>query len=295
MGITLKFFIAYPILFDCNLRCSYCFHHERFYSNYTKHQSFSIDQYKIFRDTHLLPAEDLLVHFHGGEPFIDTNINTICTVIRCTEKERFDFLTNGLQKRENYKRLLPYKNRINRVGFTFHRKMIGHIPDLVKRYEDNLMFLHDNGIPVYAKELLMHSDKEAIKENKRRWKSLGIPFKIQDFKGYDRGKDFLEAKEYDEEDWYLIDFEYKKCSSECTCMRGYRTVIIGGHTLGGNVFACFEDMKIIGNIARNEFNPNFIVKRAKDGIEVRGVPAVYYFDKVHREKGTYKPKGCGND
>lgn len=290
-----KFYIAYPVSFDCNLRCSYCFHHERFYSNYTKHQSFTIDQYKTFRNTHLLPAEEILIHFHGGEPFIDTNTNTICTFIRCTEIERFDFLTNGLQKQENYARILPYKDRIHRVGFTFHRKMISHIPDLVKRYEENVMFLHKNGVPVYVKELLVHSDRELIKENKRKWKALGIPFKIQDFKGYDRGKDLHEMKEYDAEDWYLVDFDYKKCNDTCTCMRGYKTILIGGHTLGGKVLACFEDMKIVGDIAKNEFNPNYEVRRVKDGVEVRGVPPVYYYDKVFREKGTYKPKGCGND
>jgi len=290
-----KYFLAYPVSFDCNLRCSYCFHHERFYSNYTKHQSFSLKQYKLFRDTHLLPAEEILMHFHGGEPFIDTNINTICTVIRSTSIERFDFLTNGLQSQENYARILPYKDRIHRVGFTFHRKMMGHIPSLVKLYEDNVHFLHDNGIPVYVKELLTHSDKDVIKEYKRKWKTLGIPFKIQDFKGYDRGKDFQEIKEYDDEDWYLVDFEYKKCNDFCTCTRGYKTILIGGHTLGGNVFACFEDMKIVGNIQRNEFNPNFTVKRTNNGVEVIGVPAVYYHDKVFREKGIYKPKGCGND
>ena len=290
-----KYYIAWPILFDCNLRCSYCFHHERFYSNYTKHQSFTIEQYKTFRDTHLVNAEDIIMHFHGGEPFLDTNINTICTVIRMTGKERFDFLTNGLQSKKNYARIIPYKNRIHRVGFTFHRRMMGHIPNLVKIYEENVLFLHENGIPVYVKELLFHGDKEIIKENKRKWKALGIPFKIQDFKGYDRGKDFLEIKDYDEEDWFLVDFEYKKCNDTCTCLRGYKTVLIGGHTLGGKVFACFEDMKIVGSIQDNEFNPNYVVKRVKNGIEVRGVPAIYYHDKVFREKGTYKPKGCGND
>ena len=290
-----KIFCAYPILFDCNLRCSYCFHHERFYSNYTKHQSFTIDQYKLFRDTHLLPADDLLIHFHGGEPFINTNINIICTVIRSTTQERFDLLTNGLQSRENYARIIPYKNRLHRIGFTFHRKMIGHIPGLVKHYEENVLFLHNAGVPVYVKELLFHDDREVIVEYKRKWKALGIPFKIQDFKGFDRGKDCLELKNYDDTDWYLVDFEYKKCNDYCTCLRGYKTVLIGGHTLGGNVLACFEDMKIVGNIARNEFNPNYNVIRGTKGMEVIGVPAVYYHDKVIREKGIYKSKGCGNE
>jgi hypothetical protein len=282
-----KWYIAYPILFDCNLRCSYCFHHERFYSNYTKHQSFTIDQYKKFRDTHLLPAEDILVNFHGGEPFLDTNINTICTFMRCAKIERFDLLTNGLQSRENYERLIPFKDRINRIGFTFHRRMIGNIPDLVKKYEENLLYLHEQGIPVYVKELLFHEDREVIKENKKKWKALGIPFKIQDFKGFDRGKDFQEIKNYDDEDWYLVDFEYKKCGDTCTCFKGYRNILIGGHTLGGKVFACFEDMKIIGDIPKNEFNSNYVIKRTRKGIEVQGVPSLYYYDKVFREKGVY--------
>src|SRR4030042_443622 len=158
-----KYFVAWPISFDCNLRCSYCFHHERFFSNYTKHQGFTIDQYKIFRATHLMPtAEEILMHFHGGEPFITSNISTICTVIRSTSLERFDFLTNGLQSQENYARILPFKNRIHRVGFTFHRKMIGHIPDLVKQYEENVLYLHEQGIPVYVKELLFHGDRDAV-------------------------------------------------------------------------------------------------------------------------------------
>lgn len=209
--------------------------------------------------------------------------------------ERFDLLTNGLQKRENYARIIPFKDRIHRIGFTFHRKMMGHIQDLVKLYEENLLFLHENGVPVYVKELLFHEDQEVIKENKRKWKALGIPFKVQDFKGYDRGKNFKEVKEYDILDICLIDFEYRKCSEECTCVRGYKNILIGGHTLGGNVIACFEDMKIVGKIQTNEFNPNYRIIRKGEGMSVEGVPAVYYYDKVIREKGIYKPKGCGND
>lgn len=241
-------------------------------------------------------AEEILMHFHGGEPFINANINTICTVIRSTKIERFDFLTNGLQSRENYSKILPFKDRIHRVGFTFHRRMIGHIPELVKQYEENVLYLHEQGIPVYVKELLFHGDRDAVKTYKKKWKALGISFKIQDFKGYDRGKDFKELSQYDAEDWYLVDFEYKKFSEECTCYRGYKNVLIGGHTLGGKVFACFEDMKIVGDIVKNEFNPNYKIKpTGNGGMEVQGVPAVYYSDKVAREKGLYKPKGCGND
>jgi hypothetical protein len=240
-------------------------------------------------------AEDIRMHFHGGEPFMDTNINTICTVIRSTSLEHFDFLTNGLQKRENYARILPYKDRIHRVGFTFHRRMIGHIPELVKKYEDNVLYLHENGINVYVKELLFPGERKIVRDHKRIWKVRGIDFKVQDFKGYDRGKDNTEARTYDIEDWNFVDFEYKKFGDLCTCCKGYKTILIGGHTLGGKILACFEDMKIVGDIAKNEYNPDYRVIAKDDGMEVQGVPPVYYYDKVVREKGIYKPKGCGSD
>lgn len=295
--INMKWFIAYPILFDCNLRCSYCFHYERFVSNYYKLPSFTIDQYKKFRDTHLLPAEDLLVHFHGGEPFIDTNTNIISTLMKNMELERFEFLTNGLQKIENYKKVIPYKDKIYRIGFTYHRKMIEHISELNKKFEENILFLHKQGIPVYVKELLFVEDREKIKEHKRKWRDLGIPFKIQDFKGYDRGKDCSELKKYTPEDWLLIDFEYKKFSRYCSCKKGYKNVLIGGHTLSGLIFGCFEDMKIVGNIIKNEFNSNYdVLLKAPNGVEVINNPPIYYKEEVFREKGIYKSKiGCGND
>ena len=297
----MKYYVAYPISFDCNLRCSYCFHHERFYSNYTQHQGFTIKDYIRFRNTHFVNAEEILVHFHGGEPFLNTNINTICTVIRSLKVEKFDLLTNGLQDRSNYERIIPFRDRIQRIGFTFHRQMIAHVPSLVKQYEDNVMFLHEHGIPVYVKELLFPDQRDIIKESKRKWKELGIPFNVQDFKGFDRGKDRKEFKKYDALDILLIDSEYKKGGGYCTCKKGYKTVLIGGHTLGGKVFACFEDMVIVGDIKKNEFNPNYRVKTNQKAdssgsfVEVIGVPKVYYYDKVFREKGVYRPKGCGSD
>lgn len=292
----MKWYVALPILFDCNLRCSYCFHHERFYSNYTKYRNFTIPQYIRFRDTHLKNPEEILIHFHGGEPFIDTNINTICTFIRCTKIERFDILTNGLQERSNYDRIIPFKDRIDRIGFTFHRKMIAHIPDLVKRYEDKVLYLHDKGLPVYVKELLFSELREDIKKYKRKWKELGIPFNVQDFKGYDRGMDKTEFNKYDAEDLSLISSEYKKGGSYCTCKKGYKTVLIGGHTIGGKIFGCFQDMRIVGDIGKNEFNPNYKVKvRREGGVDVVDVPPNYYVEEEFWEKGIYKPKGCGSD
>lgn len=179
--------------------------------------------------------------------------------------------------------------------------MIAHIPSLVKMYEDNVLFLHEQGFPVYVKELLLTCYREDIQKYKRKWRDLGVPFNIQDFKGFDRGKDSKEFKAYNALDLLSIDSEYKKGGTYCTCKKGYKTILIGGHTLGGKVFGCFEDMVIVGDIKKNEYNPNYRVKMLSEpdalgsNVEVVGVPKEYYYDKVFREKGVYRPKGCGND
>ena len=123
----MKYYIQYPILFDCNLRCHYCFHHECFVTNYMAKPQFTVRDYVRFRDTHLKNAEDIVVHFHGGEPFLYTNINIILSFLRQAKVERIDLLTNGIQKRENYEKILQFKDRIDRIGFTYHRKIIGKI------------------------------------------------------------------------------------------------------------------------------------------------------------------------
>lgn len=287
-----RYYVAYPIPFDCNLRCSYCFHHERFVSNYTKPPGFTVKQYITWRETHLKDASDILVHFHGGEPFLSTSINIILGFLRQSKVERVDLLTNGLQDPEDYLKILEFRDRVHRIGFTFHRKMIAHIPYLVKQYEDNVMLLHKEGLPVYVKELMMVDEREAIKEYKKKWKDLGVPFKVQDFKGSNRGRDFSEAHRYTAEDLFLIDPEYRKAGTFCSCVRGYKNILICGHTMGGSIIACFEDQRIVGSIQENTWNPDFRVRinRKKGTMEVEGVPPVYY---GHREKGVFNPKEYG--
>ena len=289
-----KIFVAYPISYDCNLRCSYCFHQERFETNFTYKRRFTIPDYVRFRDIHLKNPEDIIVHFHGGEPFTDMNTNTICTFMRMTEIERADLLTNGLQKLENYKKILPFKDRINRIGLTFHRKMIAHIPKLVKKYEEVVMFLYEHGVPVYVKELLFTELRDEIREHKRYWTSKGVDFKVQDFKGCDRGRSGEEFGRYEAADYLLIDSEYKHGGEYCSCYKGYKNVLIRGGWNDGDVLACFEDPKIVGNIQRNEYLPDYRIY--KDGelgrINVIGVPENY---KGTWERDMYKPKQCGSN
>lgn len=291
----MKYYIAYPILYDCNLRCSYCFHHERFITNYTHKPQFKIKDYILFRDTHLMKdAEDIIVHFHGGEPFIDTNINIICSFMKQAKVERIDMLTNGIQKFSNYIKVIKYKNRIDRIGFTYHRRMIDNIRYLKEIFEENVIKMHELGIPVYVKELLFTDLREEIKASKRYWESKGIKFLIQDFKGDDRGKDFSEHTQYNPLDILLIDPEYRHTGEYCSCRKGYRNVLIGGHSNSGDIIACFEDMKIVGNIQRNEYNPNYkiFIDRVECRIDVQGVPPVY---KGTWDRGLYKSKQCGKD
>jgi pyruvate-formate lyase-activating enzyme len=290
----MKYLVCYPILYDCNLRCNYCFHHERFVTNYTHRQQFTIPQYLKFRDTHLVNPEDIIVHFHGGEPFLDTNINIIRAFLRSAKIERADLLTNGIQDRANLDKILEFKDRIHRIGFTYHRKMIQNIPSMVRLFEENVKYMIDQGVPVYVKELLILEYRDLIKEAKRKWKQKGVEFKIQDFKGCDRGKDFSEAKGYTAEDYYLIDAEYKRGGLTCSCVKNYKNVLICGHTMSGDVVACFEDMKIVGNIQENRWIQNFrIYKDLVNGrIDVQGVPENY---KGTWDRGLYKPKACGSD
>ena len=289
-----KIFLAYPISFDCNLHCYYCFHEEHFLNGYEQKRIFTIPQYITFRDTHLSDATEIIVHFHGGETFMETNVNTICAFLRATTMEKADLLTNGIQDRSNYEKIIQHKDRIHRVGFTFHRKIIAGVPSLVKRYEENVLYLHSQGIPVYVKELLFVDLREDIKEAKKYWTDKGISFKVQDFKGCDRGRSHEEFKKYEPEDYLLIDAEYKHGGEYCTCMKGYKSVLIRGGWMDGSVLACFEDPVIVGSLLDNTYNGNYRVYKdhQKGRMDVTGVPKVY---KGTWERDLYTPKACGSN
>jgi hypothetical protein len=172
--------------------------------------------------------------------------------------------------------------------------MIQDIPALVTLFEENVQYLHDQKVPVYVKELLFTDLRETIKEAKRRWREKGIEFKIQDFKGCDRGKDFSELKGYTPEDYYLLDSEYKRGGIYCSCVKNYKNVLICGHAMSGDILACFEDPKIVGNIQENCFHSNFQIYKdiVKGRMDVLGVPEKYWGTW---DRGLYKPRACGTD
>lgn len=281
----MKYFVAYPLLFDCNLRCSYCFHKVHFESNFVEKQKFTLNDWVRFRDTHLNDADEILVHFHGGEPFLPQSTNMMRAFLKkCSPIERIDILTNGLQDQEQYAAILPWKHLIHRIGFTFHRKVIGNSKSMVKKFEDNVLFMHRQGVPVYVKELLVSSMRDKILENRRKWQSLDIGFSIQDFKGEDRGVSKEEYENYTALDVLYIDAEYKHGGDFCTCRKGYKNVLIRGGWQSGDVLACFEDPVVVGNLQENTFNPNFTIKKdySEGRMRIEGVPEIYRGD-VNRD------------
>lgn len=283
----MKYYVAFPISFDCDLHCWYCFHANRHTSNYDgacgdSHDTvpgrrFTLLDWDRFRDTHLKDATDILVHFHGGETFLPTNAHTVAAFMKHTKMERADLLTNGLQEPASYRTIAEYASRVNRVGFTFHRRIIEDCPELVERFEKNAEYVRDLGVPVYIKELLFAGTRETLLGAKRRWEDKGFKYKIQDFKGTDRGRSFEEWRRYSAEDMLAIDSEYKRGGDECACMRGYKNILIRGGWRGGDVLACFEDPVVVGRLQDCSYHPDYrIVKDFQAGkIDVQGVPKVY--------------------
>jgi hypothetical protein len=249
-----------------------------------------------FRDTHLAGAEDIIVHFHGGETFLPTNANTIRAFMKHTKVERADLLTNGLQSPESYHTIADYADRVYRIGMTFHRKIIEGVPELVKKFEDNAALIKEIvGDRLYIKELLFAGTRETLLSAKKSWGILGYQYKIQDFKGNERGRDFEEWRRYSAEDMLAIDSEYKRGGTECACMRGYTNILIRGGWHDGDVLACFEDPVVVGSIQKNEYLPGYrIVKDFKAGrIDIQGVPKNY---KGSWERDLYKPQqACGTE
>lgn len=302
---SMKYYIAYPISPACDLHCDYCFHSRHHAQNYegttgeegepTTERRSTFADWDRFRDTHLKEAEDILVHFHGGETFLSTNAHTVLAFMKHTKIERADLLSNGLQDPAMYRTVAEYASRVHRIGLTFHRRVIGGVPELVERFRSNAELLKGLiGDRVYVKELLFVGTREILLAAKREWESRGFRYKIQDFKGFERGRDFSEWRSYSPEDMLAIDSEYKRGGDECACMRGYKNILIRGGWHDGDVLACFEDPKVVGSLQRNDYLPDYrVVKDFQEGrIDVQCPGAGYV---GHWDRDLYKPRQCGTD
>lgn len=285
----MKYYIGFPISLNCNLRCPYCFNQE-FYSyvdkgeginKWREKRSFSFDDYRKWRDKHLNNATDIIMHLFGGEPFCQQNIEDVFSIIEFMDKERIDILSNGICDHSVIERLDKYRHRFHRIGFTYHRDILKDNPTLTERYKRNVLLVKEMGIPVYVKEILVVNYRNEIFENKKFWLSQGVGFKIQDFKGIDRGISQEEYTKYTPLDYLLVDPEYKH-GMICSCVSGYKNLFIRGFDMadicqtGSDVIACWHDPAVIGNILEDWFNPDYLITRKIDGIiEIKNVTKLY--------------------
>lgn len=289
----MNYFIQYPIYLDCNLSCPYCFHkgvsdandcdtsEERDAKRHGGAYGFSIEDYIKWRDTHLKDIDRIVIHFHGGEPTMPRNILEIEKFLSLSKLEKVDVLTNGVGPESSYGKLIEYKDRIDRIGLTYHRTVIGNDPVLKRRFTSTVLKLHSYGLPIYVKEMLFKEFKAETLAHQRFWATMGIPFKIQDFKGYVRGEDFSELDRYTVDDINILDPEYIKTGKTCSCRKGYKQVLIRGGWHAGDILACWVDQVVVGSIQENTYNPGYTVSLDTTAGKQRviGVPPIY--------RGTY--------
>jgi hypothetical protein len=224
-----------------------------------------------WRDKHLADGVDFLYELHGGEP--SCSPNEVLNIIDTIDKGKFQIQTNGLGNSDFYEELIKRKDKIDRIGFTYHRQAIKPNNEAADTtFADNVLRIEKGGIPVYVKELLHPELKDEILKNKARWENMGIEFRIQDF----RSRYGLESIPYTKNEYDLIHHEYKYTHTECQCRAGYKQVLIYGYNrLAGDVIACWADRVIVGNILKDEYRGGYSVKRIDGNITVQGVEKIY--------------------
>jgi hypothetical protein len=277
-----NYYIEYPIPIKCGLKCSYCFH-EAFEmekagtrnNKYPEKCPFTIEQFLSWRDKHLSDGEEFLYELHGGEMSHPESHKIVFEILDKLDKGKFQLQTNGLGDLLFYKKLIKYKNKIDRIGLTFHRKELSDKQRIAFNYR--VKFLKDNGINCYVKELLFPELKSESLVFKEFWERLGVPFRFQDFKGY-RGRDGSDIRsQYTEEDYRMLDSEYCHMEHNCTCRKGYKQVLIRGYDIfAGDVLACWDDPCVVGNIMEDWYDGNYTVnKHPTLSRDVTGVKKIY--------------------
>jgi hypothetical protein len=252
----LKYYVSFPIFYDCDLRCYYCFSADSMRTNMPPPRQVTVSHYNAFREKFLADAEEIVVELNGGESFLPMNNAAVLNFIRRTETDKIELQSNGLQPGDMYKSLIPFKERILRLGFTYHRKMIHTVPSFRETYKNNVLMMRDLGFPIYVKEILFPEEREAIRENKAHWESLGVDFKVQDFKGSFLGSSGEQLSEYSPEDYVLLSNEYVRNQSDCRCKKGYKQLLV---MRDGSILACYVIPDVVGNMIEGTYSPNYYV------------------------------------
>lgn len=287
-----RWFIQYPIPKNCNLRCEYCFHQKYFKLaatgairtnpkyDYYLHRGFTLEEWNLWFNTYIKPnSAETIIHLQGGDPFCEQNLPIIFEFMDNTNHV-IDILTNGLGNTLILKNFFEqYKNRIHRIGFTYHRKTLSSL-NMSSKFRRNVKTAKHEGINVYVKEILFKDEIENILKHREYWNQFGIPLKIQDFQALDAKPQSYTIKELN-----LISNEYKHKGAYCSCWDNWKSISIRGYDFSsGDVVACWLDPKVIGNIADNTFNPNFkvYIDTKLGRRNVIGVPTKY------SNTGTYE-------
>jgi len=256
----MKYYVEYPAPIKCNLKCDYCFSAEaweleregKYNTKYSDTCPFTPKQFLVWRDKHLTDATGFLYELHGGEISYPSSQSVVLEIIDTLDKGKWQLQSNGTGNADFYRELIVRKDKIERIGLTYHRK---HLTDenLINRFMETATLLKDSGINVYIKELLLLEYKQQILESKQFWKDKGYEYRLQDFKGY-RGRDSGEMLKYTAEDWSLIYPEYKHEGTTCHCREGYKQILIRGYDcFSGGVLGCWQSLSEIGNILTDTY------------------------------------------
>jgi pyruvate-formate lyase-activating enzyme len=175
--IELQVFVQYPGYVECGLKCPYCFHKEAWdlekegkkNTKYKDQIPFTFEDYQRWRDKFLPDATKFLMEIHSGEISYGKNKEHCLSLIDKADKETFQLQTNGMGSSNFYEELIKRKEKIDRIGFTFHRKVIlenKNKDKLAERFAQNVFLVAKSGIKVIVKELLIISLKNDIMRSK---------------------------------------------------------------------------------------------------------------------------------
>jgi len=297
-----KYFVQYPIKIICSMRevcgehCYYCLHKEAwdleragtYEEKFLYDCPFTFGQYQAWRDKHLPDATEIIMELHGGEMSYGDNRRLTLDIIDAADKERFSLQTNGIGDVEFYKKLIRRKDKIERIGFTYHRAKIRGNQQSWDKFVNNVRTVREAGIKVYVKELLIPELRDAVMQGKMFWENIGVEFRIQDY----RGVGGQNPPQYTPEDIKLMHPEYQHIvGAECACRRGYKNIIIRGYDInaavfGGDVLACWHDPTVIGNINNDWYNPSYTIYRRGDNSIDVVVPQKLYRGNLPRDRFT---------